>query len=285
MPDVPSHESQPQPSTVGHDPGHMRVTHIGTATLLLEIGGLRLLTDPVLDPAGSAYQIGKTGLVRYVNLDGPALPAQDVASVDAVLLSHDQHKDNLDRAGMAVVEASPLTITTPEGAHRLATRRIGDRAVGLSPFESRRMVSPTGLEVTITAAPARHGPPGTRWLTGTVTGFLLEWPGQTQGAVYITGDTRFFAGIETIARRFDIGTCFVHAGSGCFPATGPIRYSMDGKEAVAALDCLQPRRVVPIHYDGWSHFSESPDDLRAALGASGHAVTWLPKGAAVDLAC
>jgi glyoxylase-like metal-dependent hydrolase (beta-lactamase superfamily II) len=65
------------------------VTYVGAATLLLEIGGLRLLTDPALDPAGSEYAV----------VD-PALAAAELGHIDAVLLSHDEHFDNLWSAWM-----------------------------------------------------------------------------------------------------------------------------------------------------------------------------------------
>ncbi|MEM9070935.1 MAG: MBL fold metallo-hydrolase [Myxococcota bacterium] len=258
------------------------VTYIGTATMLLEIDGLRLLTDPVFDPAGSEYRIGKTRLARYINLDGPAVEADALGPIDAVLLSHDQHRDNLDRRGRELVKDAPRTLTTPEGAGRLA-RHVGERATGLRPFEQTVLRAPSGLEVRITGMPARHGPPGTEWLTGTVTGFLLEWEGQRDGGVYISGDTRYFQGIHDIAARTQIGTCFIHAGSGCFPATGPVRYSMDGAEVRRTVETLSPARVVPIHFEGWSHFSEDPDELREALRATTHNVQWLPLGTRVAL--
>lgn len=259
----------------------MTVTHISTATILLEIDGLRIMTDPVLDPAGSTYQIGKTGLARYTNEMGPAIARSELGGVDVVLLSHDQHRDNLDHAGRELVKETPLTLTTLEGAARLS-RIVGDRAVGLRPFDSHILITPGGMELTVTGVPARHGPRGTEWITGTVTGFVLEWEGQDR-AVYITGDTRLFRGLDLIAKRFDIGTCFLHAGGGCFGATGPMRYSMDGPEAVRALDRLDPKRVVPIHYDGWSHFSDTPGELRRALAKSQHEVLWLEKGAATKV--
>jgi L-ascorbate metabolism protein UlaG (beta-lactamase superfamily) len=88
-----------------------RITYLGTATFLLEIGGLQLLTDPVLDPAGSR-DVLRVRLLRRLGLDfplvkltGPALSAEELPALDAVLLSHDEHYDNLDREGRALLQA------------------------------------------------------------------------------------------------------------------------------------------------------------------------------------
>ena len=75
----------------------LRATHIGTATLLLELEGLRLLTDPVFDAPGETWNFGWG--TRSTHVEAPALTAAQVGAVDAVLLSHDQHGDNLDHAG------------------------------------------------------------------------------------------------------------------------------------------------------------------------------------------
>lgn len=70
-------------------------TLIGGPIALLEIDGFRVLTDPTFDAPG-AYQLPRVTLEK---LTGPALSAEAVGPVDAVLLSHDQHADNLDHSG------------------------------------------------------------------------------------------------------------------------------------------------------------------------------------------
>jgi hypothetical protein len=73
------------------------ITLIGGPTALIEIDGFRLLTDPTFDAPGD-YRLPHTTLVKT---SGPALDAAAIGPVDAVLLSHDQHADNLDTAGRA----------------------------------------------------------------------------------------------------------------------------------------------------------------------------------------
>src|SRR5690242_12617271 len=121
----------PAPAT----PPAIAVTYIGGPTAILEIAGLRFLTDPTFsDPA--QYPSGSVFLQKT---EGPARPVEQIGHIDAVLLSHDQHADNLDPAGRTVVERLP-TLTTLPGAERL-----GGLAVGLAPWETRDFESPQGL--------------------------------------------------------------------------------------------------------------------------------------------
>ena len=71
----------------------MRITHIGGPTALIEIGGWRLLTDPTFDPPGGKYRFGwGTGSRKTA---GPAVPTAELGEIDAALISHDHHDDNL----------------------------------------------------------------------------------------------------------------------------------------------------------------------------------------------
>jgi L-ascorbate metabolism protein UlaG (beta-lactamase superfamily) len=255
-----------------------RVTHFGTATLLLEIGGLRLLTDPAFDPPGGSYDFGFGA--RSEKLLGPALPAEAVGRLDAILLSHDHHDDNLDRAGRALLSRAPAVVTTRAGA-----RRLGGAARGLGVGESLSLAGPSGERVRITAADARHGPPLSRPFVGAVIGFVLEWEGQRHGAVYLSGDTVWFRGVRDVGRGRRIGAAFLHLGGVRFPHFGPLRFTMNGREAALAARALAPRVVVPVHYDGWSHFREPRAEAERAFAEAGLAdrVRWLTPGAPAEI--
>src|SRR6188472_2915542 len=88
----------PRPGVRAADAGttmdDVRFTHVGGPTVLIEVGGWRLLTDPTFDPPGQRYGFGWGSWSR--KLVGPAVPAEQLAPIDAVLLSHDHHEDNLD---------------------------------------------------------------------------------------------------------------------------------------------------------------------------------------------
>ena len=79
----------------------LRVTHIGGPTALIEFDGWRLLTDPTFDSPGRRYTFGWGSASRKAA--GPAIAAADIGPIDAVLLSHDHHADNLDDAGRALL--------------------------------------------------------------------------------------------------------------------------------------------------------------------------------------
>src|SRR5688572_3061828 len=107
-----------------------RITHIGTATLLLEIGPMRLLTDPTFDPPGGNYNFGFG--TSSTKLTAPSISPEDIGDIDAILLSHDQHEDNLDEAGRALLPRAGKVITT-----NAAAKRLGNNAIGLKPWQSR----------------------------------------------------------------------------------------------------------------------------------------------------
>ncbi|MGA7085522.1 MAG: MBL fold metallo-hydrolase, partial [Pseudolabrys sp.] len=104
-----------------------KLTLIGGPTILIETGGLRLHTDPTFDPPGS-YQSGSITLQKTV---GPALSVAELGRIDAVLLSHDQHADNLDPAGRTLLTELPTVLTT-----RIGAQRLGGKTRGLVPWET-----------------------------------------------------------------------------------------------------------------------------------------------------
>lgn len=258
----------------------VRVTHIGGPTTLIEIGGLRLLTDPTFDPPGRRYAFGWGTSSRKTA--GPAFPAAELPPVDAVLLTHDHHGDNLDDAGRALLPGTETVLTTPSGA-----RRLGGTARGLGPWDTWKLTSPDGTTVEVTATPARHGPPLSRPVVGEVTGFALGWPGQRHGVLWISGDTVLFGGVREIGRRLTVGTALLHLGGVGFPVTGPLRYTMTAAEAVEVCRLLRPRTVVPVHYEGWSHFREARAAAERTLAGAPDEVRevfrWLPRGRATEL--
>lgn len=103
----------------------LRITHISAATTLLEIGNLRLLTDPVFDPPGGKYYFGwGTGSTK---LTAPSVSIESLGSIDAVLLSHDHHDDNLDKAGRAFLPKVKRVLTTTSGENACAAMPKGWR--------------------------------------------------------------------------------------------------------------------------------------------------------------
>jgi L-ascorbate metabolism protein UlaG (beta-lactamase superfamily) len=94
---------------------HLKFTYINGPTALLEMGGLRLLTDPTFDNAGEEYP---TNMYTLRKLSGPALSVEVLGRIEAVLLSHDHHFDNLDHKGRALLIRVGTVLTTEAGAER-----------------------------------------------------------------------------------------------------------------------------------------------------------------------
>ena len=258
----------------------VRVTHVGGPTALVEVGGWRILTDPTFDPPGRRYAFGWGTSSR--KLAGPAIEADDVGEIDAVLLSHDHHADNLDDAGRALLPRAGTVVTTVAGA-----RRIGDGARGLAPWATTTLEAPGKPTIEVTATPCRHGPPLSRPIVGDVVGFALRWDGQEHGVLWVSGDTVLFDGVREVAERLTVDIALLHAGGVRFPVTGPLHYSLTGEAFARTVALVRPRTTVPVHYEGWSHFHDgreaidrafaaAPDDARASL-------RWLPLGEPVDL--
>lgn len=252
---------------------NLTITHIGGPTALIEVDGWRLLTDPTFDPAGGRYNFGWGALSR--KLTDPALTADQLGPIDAVLLTHDHHGDNLDPAGRALLPKAGTVLTTVPGA-----RRLGGGTVGLAPWQTTTLEAPGRTPITVTATPARHGPPGAGFIYGAVVGFALQWEGQEHGVLWISGDTVLFDGVREVARRFDVGTALLHLGGVRFPISGPIHYTMTAQQAVRLCDQLQPRTVVPVHYEGWKHFRQGRGEAERVFAASPFAqrVQWLQHG-------
>ena len=254
-----------------------RVTHVGTATLLFEIGTIRLLTDPAFDPPGGNYNFGFG--TSSTKLTAPAIRPEDTGAIDAVLLSHHQHEDNLDEAGRALLPRAGKVATT-----NAAAKKLGNNAIGLKPWQSTTIKSDDS-EIKVTAVPAHHGSLWSHIIVGETIGFVLEWKDQKHGALYISGDTVWFNGIREIAFRFQIGTAILHIGKASFPSTGPIRFTFNAKESVRAIKTLNPRVVIPVHYEGWKHFQEPRDKAERQFAAAelNETVQWLPLGVPVNI--
>ena len=256
----------------------IRATYIGTATVLLEIGGLRILTDPVLDPIGKEYAFSFG--TRSTHVQQPALPNDVLPAIDLVLLSHDEHADNLDDAGRELLRHTPRVLTKRAGA-----RRIGAPARGLLPWESTDVQTPDGFTIRITATPARHGPLFSLPFVGPVIGFILEWSGQKHGGLYVSGDTVWFGKLRDIGKRFRVGTAFLHMGAARFGITGPARFTCDAADACRLFETLGARTLIPIHYEGWTHFKEQKKTAENEFARAGitSRVLWLPAGLNRDL--
>jgi L-ascorbate metabolism protein UlaG (beta-lactamase superfamily) len=237
------------------------VTLIGGPTALLAYGGLRILTDPTFDEPGDHPRPGSSVVLR--KLTGPAIAADDVLPVDLVLLSHDHHADNLDDAGREFLAQATTVLTTAA-----ASERLGGNAVGLEPDQVADLDGPRGA-VQITAVAAHHGSPEMFERNGPVLGFVLRGDGLP--TIYISGDNASVELVREITTEhgpFDAAILF--AGGAQVPERwgDDVLLTLDAEAAAEAAAILAPATIVPIHQEGWAHFTSAPADLARAFAAA-----------------
>jgi L-ascorbate metabolism protein UlaG (beta-lactamase superfamily) len=228
---------------------NLTLTLIGGPTVLIEVGGLRLLTDPTFDPPG----LYRETPVRFEKTSGPALSVAEIGRLDAVLLSHDQHFDNLDNSGRAMLPTVATTYTTKVGAARL-----GGNALGLAPHETTTLQGANGEKLLITATPTRHGPVGIEPMSGDVVGFALgrDRPGDL---LYVTGDTVWYEGTAEVARSYSPKAVVLFTGAA--EPRGRFHMTMGSEDALEAAHAFPNATLVAVHNEGWIHFRESHDQL------------------------
>lgn len=236
------------------------ISVLGDPTTVVDIAGRRIVMDPIFDPPGPHAYLTK--------IAGPAVSADALGPVDAVLISHDEHPDNLDDGGRGLALASPLVLTHPGAAGRL-----GPPGVGMAPWRSYEFTDGSG-PLAVQAVPAVHGPAdGQRDASGhincEVTGFVLSGPGVP--TVYLSGDNASMGAVKELADRVrDIDIAVLFAGAASVPTKERGRpLTLTAARAAAAAELLGVKLVIPAHVDGWAHFSEGVDEFVAAFDQAG----------------
>lgn len=245
----------------------LSIIHIDTACVLININGFKILTDPTLNKRDLLFpQYVSKPLAFSKKYVSPALTNTEIGEVDLVLLSHDHHKDNLDKAGRDFIKNVPLVLSTTDAVHRLPETNT----VGLQNWEEYKVETSKVKGLKITAIPAQHtNIKRLDKLMGKVLGFTIEWEGQSNGCVYISGDTVLFEGIYELAKRKKVDIAILHLGAGAFPYLKKnLRLTMNGQEAIETTKILNPRVSIPIHYEGWWHFRQSVKSLKNEIESS-----------------
>ena len=195
------------------------MTYLGHATVMLELDGVRIVTDPIL--------VDRLGPLRR---SGPAPDPAAIGAVDGIVISH-AHPDHFHRASLRALHGEPVVVLPAGLGARLP--QSGDRL--------RELTVDEGCEiggVRVSAVPARHGRwplhPGVRAL-----GYLIE--GST--SVYFAGDTAIHPAMARLAGRVDVALLPVGRWG---PPRGPAR--LTPATAVEAAHLVGARSAIPIHW-------------------------------------
>ena len=200
-----------------------RVTYVGHATILIELGGARILTDPVLRDR-----------VTFLRRQVPPPDFEQLADLDVIAISH-AHYDHLDLHSIRQVSGS-ADVIAPRGAAGLM-RRAGVES--LAELEVGEGVDAAGIRVEATPADhhgARH--PFAKQILS--LGYLFK---TESAAVYFAGDTDLFDGMGELRGRVDVALIPV-AGWGPKVGSG----HLDADRAARAVEMIRPRLAVPIHW-------------------------------------
>ncbi|HEX5857433.1 MAG TPA: MBL fold metallo-hydrolase [Microbacterium sp.] len=201
---------------------HGRLTFVGHSTVLIEMGGERLLTDPLLVDG-----------VGHIRRQVPAPDVEALATLSAILISH-AHADHLHPPSLRRLGAT-CPVIVPSGCARLIRRAASGTVVELDAGE-RHSIGPVGIEAVAAHHDGRRHPLG-RPLPA--LGFLLEGPAR----IYFAGDTDLFDGMAELAGRVDVALLPV---GGWGPRLPPGH--MDPDSAARATALIRPAVAVPIHW-------------------------------------
>ena len=240
-----------------------KITYLGGATYLIEVGAFRFITDPGFDPKGTEKSEGPGHDLKKDM--APPLSVEEVGSIDAVFVSHAQHYDNLDNSAKAMLPKWGRVFTTPDSA-----KALGGSTEALTTWETVELTNDQGETVRVTGMPAVHTTdPEIRGAVGETMGFLLEWDDQQNGAFYISGDTVWIDEIKEIGERYNVGTAILHMGAATVPAVGGRRLTMNGEEGAKVTKTLGIKEAFPAHFEGWEHYQEGRSGIEKGFRAAG----------------
>lgn len=260
VPTEPLPAADPRPGWLRPADSGLRATWLGHSTVLIEIDGWRILTDPVWGRRASPFSL--LGPRRFQPIP---VALRDMPAVDAIVISHD-HYDHLDYPTIRALAASPVPFVTSlgVGAHLAAWGVAPGRITELDWWEFHRI---PGTDVTVTAAPSQHFSGrrlnhrnDTLWSSLVFTG--------RDHKVFFSGDTGLTSEYATIAARlgpFDL----VMLEVGAFhPSWGDIHLGPD--HALEALDLLGGGAFLPVHWGTFALSTHAWDQPAEVLLADHH---------------
>ena len=192
----------------------MQITLIGHSTVLIEVGGRRILTDPYF---------GSRGNLAYKRVTPASSSGSELADVDVVLISHN-HWDHVDRRFLGGL-SSTVPVVAPRRSRWLTRLKGAKSPIGMTAWDEEDFGP-----VRITAVPALH--------IALTIGFVIQ---ALDAQVYFAGDTYHRPFMRDIGRKFDLDVALMPVTTYRLPMT------MGEAGAVRAVRDLRPPWVIPIH--------------------------------------
>ncbi|MCB0639922.1 MAG: MBL fold metallo-hydrolase [Lewinella sp.] len=233
---------------------------LGHATFVIQLGGVRLITDPVLGNMPMTPRLAPT-----------PVPTKAVTGLDYILLSHD-HRDHTDKATLQSLlrRNRPRKILAPLGMDRTISRWVGDTPLEMAAWYQQYHLPGTDLQITF--LPTRHWSRRGLWDFNRVLwgAFLLEYRGRR---IYFGGDSAYHWHYADTGRRFP-GIDIAMLGIGAYAPDYMMQaVHTNPEEAVQAWQELGARRLLPMHYGTFDlsnePISEPVRRVRAAMAEAG----------------
>lgn len=219
----------------------MKIAMIGHSTVLLEIGGKRILTDP---------WFGRFGNPAYARVQPPAQTREQLRDVDIVLVSHN-HFDHTDRRFLrGLPESTP--VFAPAITSWMTRLKGGRNVIGLASWKQVKHGP-----ISITPVPARH-------VTFAI-GYVIAAEGKH---IYFAGDTYYGGFMERMGREFHLDVALMPVTTFRIPMT------MGEQSAVRAVETLAPKTIIPVHLgirprSPLLRTSQTPEGFRERVRESG----------------
>ncbi len=239
---------------------------VGTATVILRYAGFTILTDPNFLHAGDHAHLGY-GLTAQ-RLTDPAVDIEDLPPLDFCVLSH-YHGDHFDQVAEEKLQKDLPIVTTGHAASELEDKGF-TATIALDTWDSVA-VEKGDAKVRITSMPGTHGPAVIERFLPDVMGSMLEFEPAAQDRtalrLYISGDTLVFDDLHEIPRRYpEIDLALFHLGGTQIMG---LLLTMDAEQGVEAIRIIDPREVIPIHYNDYEVFKSPLEDFKEAVAAAG----------------
>ena len=256
---------------------------IGNATVLIKYAGFTILTDPTFIHMHEKVPLGY-GL-DTTRLTNPAMEVNQLPLLDLVLFSH-FHGDHFDQVAIRELDKSLPIVSNSHAVDELSIRGFTNTKK-LDTWENitftKKDNNNNDVELQITAMPGRHGPFPVAMFLPKVMGSILDFKikGYRNDSnsnnnshnsnqlfrIYITGDTMVFDDIKEIPKRYpNVDLALLHLGGTTIMG---IMLTMDAKEGLEMFKIINPKKVIPIHYNDYDVFKSPIEDFQAKVKEAG----------------